>query len=162
MELNGMEIAADKASSTLAVFRDRNLPLFHIQHLAARPDATFFVPDTSGALHHEKVRPLDGETVIQKNYPSSFRETDLEQQLRAANVDELVVVGAMSHMCIDATVRAAFDKGFQCTVLEDACATKDLSFKDNNIPSAQVHGSFMAALSWPYANVIATEAFKPA
>ena len=63
----------------------------------------------------------------------------------------------MSHMCIDATARAAFDLGFNCMVAEDACATKDLSFKGKTIKAAEVQASFMAALSSPYAKVISTK-----
>jgi nicotinamidase-related amidase len=65
--------------------------------------------------------------------------------------------GAMSHMCIDATTRAAFDLGFNCIVAEDACATKDLIFQRKIIKASDVHASFMAALSVPYAKVISTK-----
>ena len=59
----------------------------------------------------------------------------------------------MSHMCIDATVRAAFDKGFACTVADDACATRNLSHGEIDVPSSHVHASYMAALGAVYANV---------
>ena len=130
--------------------------MFHIQHLSVRPDATFFVPDTEGVKHNAAVAPQPGEVVIEKNFPNSFRATDLEQQLRESGVEHAVIVGAMSHMCIDATTRAAFDLGFQCTVVEDACATRDLVFKDKTLTAEHVHGSFMAALAAPYASVVST------
>jgi nicotinamidase-related amidase len=60
-------------------------------------------------------------------------------------------------MCIDATTRAAFDFGFNCIVAEDACATMDLFFNDKIIRASEVHASFMAALSFPYAKVVSTE-----
>ena len=60
-------------------------------------------------------------------------------------------------MCIDATTRAAFDLGFSCVVAEDACATKDLTFKGKTIKASDVHASFMAALSAPYANILTTQ-----
>jgi nicotinamidase-related amidase len=56
-------------------------------------------------------------------------------------------------MCIDATTRAAFDLGFRCTVVSDACATRDLAFEGEAIPAAMVHGAFMSALSPIYAVV---------
>lgn len=156
MELVGMTGASDNARAVLESFRERNEPLYHIQHLSVRPGATFFVPETSGAEHNAMVAPATGETVIQKNFPNAFRATDLEQQLRGDGIDQLVIVGAMSHMCIDATTRAAFDLGFECTVVEDACATRDLEFNGNTVAAEQVHGSFMAALAAPYATVVAT------
>ena len=63
-------------------------------------------------------------------------------------------------MCIDATVRAAFDFGFQCTVIHDACATKDLSFKNATIPAVYIHNTILASLNGVYANVISTQNFS--
>ena len=98
-----------------------------------------------------------GETVIRKHFPNAFRDSTLGSALGQAGARELVIVNAMSHMCIDATTRAAFDLGYSCTVLADACATRDPIFDGAQIPAAQVHASFMAALSSPYAQVIATD-----
>ena len=159
MELAGMNAATENAAAVLNVFREHNEPIFHIQHLATKSGATFFVPNTVGAEHHEAVAPCEPEHVIQKNFPNSFRSTTLEKDLRDQGVEELVIVGAMSHMCIDATTRAAFDLGFKCTVIADACATRDLVFDDKTISAATVHSSFMAALSAPYAAVESTELF---
>ena len=85
-------------------------------------------PGTEGVEIHESVAPLDGETVISKEHPNSFRDTVLEDELRKAGVDELVVCGMMTSMCVDATVRAAVDLGFDTTVAHDACATCELDF----------------------------------
>lgn len=56
-------------------------------------------------------------------------------------------------MCIDATTRAAFDFNFKCTVIENACATRDLMFGDLHVPAKYVHAGFMSALSGTYASV---------
>lgn len=156
MELVGMHEAAANAATILANARQSGLRIFHIQHLAINPNATFFLPDTPGAEHHEIVQPTSGEVVIKKHFPSAFRDTELAQQLAAENLTDLQIVGAMSHMCIDATTRAAFDAGFNCTVVQDACATRDLSFNGRDVTAADVHAAFMAALSSPYANVVNT------
>ena len=157
MELVGMERAADNARRLLDRFRrDRGI-LFHIRHLSVRPGSSFFVPGTEGAEINGKVAPDAGEAVIEKNYPNSFRETALLESLRAQDVDGLLICGAMSHMCVDATVRAAFDLGFTCMVAEDACATLNLTFKDKTIHASDVHAAFMAALSGSYAEVCSTQ-----
>jgi nicotinamidase-related amidase len=153
LELVGMEAAAAKAGELLRACRRLDWPIFHVQHLARRPGATFFLPGTSGAEIHPAVKPLPGETVLTKNYPNSFRETGLTELLRSAGIDDLVIAGAMSHMCIDATTRAAADLSFRCTVVHDACAARDLVFDGEVIPAAQVHGAFMAALGMLYARV---------
>lgn len=157
MELEGMEGAADNARRLLDRFRSTQGKLFHIQHFSVRPGSTFFVPDTKGVEINDKVVPSSGETVIEKNYPNSFRDTALLEMLRENGVDSLLICGAMSHMCIDATTRAAFDLGFACTVAQDACATRDLMFGEQVIKACDVHGAFMSALSAPYARVAGTD-----
>jgi len=159
MELVGMEQAAARARQLLQQFRTTKTSIFHIQHLATRPDATFFLPETTGAQIHDLVAPLPDEQLVTKHYPNSFRETTLLERLRCESVTDLVICGAMSHMCIDATTRAAFDFGFNCTVVEDACATRNLIFQGKMIEAADVHAAFMAALAVPYAKVMTTEEF---
>ena len=160
MELVGISEAGQKAAELLAVFRDSNWPTFHIQHISARKGATFFLPDTEGAAIHDCIKPHSDEQVIQKFYPNSFRETDLLDELNKSQVEQVVICGAMSHMCIDATTRAAFDFGFKCVVIEDACATRNLEFGGQTFAARQVHGSFMAALGAAYAEVLSLEEFK--
>ena len=159
MELAGMTPAAARARELLAAFRQARRPIFHVQHLAPGPDATFFRPGTPGVEINESVRPLPGEALVRKHYPNAFRDTGLLEVLQGAGVEEVIIAGAMSHMCIDASTRAAFDFGLTCTVIHDACATRDLAFQGLTIPAAQVHGAFMAALGMRYARVISLEDF---
>ncbi len=159
MELEGSLAASVMAGKILAFFREKNLPIFHIQHIATRPGATFFLSDTEGVKIHANVKPRAGEVIIQKSYPNSFRDTPLLDRLRDNGVDQVVVAGMMTHMCVDATVRAAFDYGFEVTVVHDACATRTLAFQDVTVSADQVQAAFLAALSVPYASVVNTEEF---
>jgi nicotinamidase-related amidase len=152
-ELVGSEAAAERAAAVLQAFRDRREPVVHLQHVWEGDDAAFFAPGTPGVEIHPLVQPADGEPVVQKAYPNGFRETGLEQRLRSAGVGEIVVCGMMTSMCVDATVRAAVDLGFGCTVVHDACATLDLEFGGETIPAHSVHGAFLAALADGYATV---------
>ena len=156
MELVGIEEAAANARILLHEFRKTESLVIHIRHISTRPDAAFFLPETYGAEINQIVVPLNNEIIVEKNFPNSFRQTCLLEILEKAKISNLVICGAMSHMCIDATTRAAFDSGFSCIVAEDACATRDLKFKGETIKAALVHASFMAALSVPYAKVIST------
>ena len=157
MALVGIEEAAANALILLNEFRETKSPVIHVQHISARPGATFFLPETHGAKTNQMVTPIGDEPIVIKNFPNSFRSTSLLEILKKEKPDNLVICGAMSHMCIDATTRAAFDLGFNCIVAEDACATRDLIFKSLTIKASDVHASFMAALSAPYAKVISTK-----
>jgi len=156
MQLAGIEDAAENARNLLTEFRKKKSYIIHVQHISVAPNAFFFLPGTDGAKINDKVAPQVGEEVVVKNYPNSFRNTSLLKILTNWHIDDLVICGAMSHMCIDATTRAAFDLGFKCIVAEDACATMDLSFNNKIIKAPEVHASFMAALSFPYAKVTST------
>jgi nicotinamidase-related amidase len=159
MELVGIEAAAVQAHKVLLTFRESGQPIFHVQHVALGPDATFFRPDTEGVKIHPTLQPLPAEPVVQKHFPNSFRETGLLEALRQAGIEDLVICGAMSHMCIDATTRAAFDYGLGCQVIHDACATRNLVFEGLEVPAAQVHAAFMAALGARYAQVLSLDEF---
>lgn len=156
MELVRADQAAANARRLLDYFRERKRPIIHVQHISLRPGAGFFLPDTPGAQIHPLVAPAVGEPVVVKHFPNSFRETELLDLLRKQGIERLVICGAMSHMCIDATTRAAFDHGFACTLATDACATRDLEFDGTKVSAAQVHAAFMAALGAVYARVRAT------
>lgn len=160
MELVNPNKAADNAAKVLEWFRENNKEnIFHVQHIAADPSLGFFLPETEGADIHKSVLPKEDETVIVKNFPNSFLKTDLESKLRDNGVTKVIVIGMMTHMCIDATARAAVDLGFETTVIEDACATLDLSYNGHDVPAEQVHYSFIAALNGMYAEITSTEDF---
>ena len=157
MELAGSELAGHHAARLLAAFRAKKAPVFHVQHISMRPGAAFFLPDTKGVALHALVQPLPGETVVAKNYPNAFRETELLRQLRESAADALFFAGMMTHMCVDATVRAAFDLGFTCLLAHDACATRDLAFGGKTVSADNVQAAYMAALNGLFATVEDTE-----
>lgn len=160
MELYKAEQAASNAAKVLAWFRQNNKDnIFHVQHISKKPSATFFLPNTEGAEIHDSVKPLNSESVTIKHSANSFLNTDLEEKLKEKNITNLVVVGMMTHMCIDTTVRAASDLGFQVTLIEDACATRALSYNGVELTAEQVHYSFIAALNGSFAQVVSTEEF---
>ena len=159
MELVGIEPAAVQANKLLMAFRKSSRPIFHVQHLALGQNALFFRPETPGVEIHTTLQPLPGETVIRKHFPNSFRETCLLEALNHTRIKKVVICGAMSHMCIDATTRAAFDYGFRCQVIHDACATRNLVFEGLEVPALQVHAAFMAALQARYARVLSLGEF---
>ncbi|MCX7155022.1 MAG: cysteine hydrolase family protein [Rhodocyclales bacterium] len=153
MELEGSVEAGQQAAKLIDAFRKKALPVIHVQHLSTRPGATFFVPGTKGVEIHPCVSPGKGETIIRKNFPNSFRDTPLLQHLRDRKITRLVVAGMMTQMCIDTSVRAAADLGFECLLAHDACATKSLSFGGVTVAAANVQTAFLAALNGLFARV---------
>jgi nicotinamidase-related amidase len=154
--LSGIESAADNAARVLAAARAAGDLVVHVRHEFPTANAPFFAPGSDGAKIHPKVKNRDGEPVVLKHHVNSFRDTDLKVILDKHGVEELVICGAMSHMCVDAGTRAASDHGYKCVVVHDACATRDQEFEGVVVPAAQVHAAFMAALKFGYAQSVST------
>lgn len=159
LPLVGIEAATANAAKVIAAARANGDLVVHIRHEAAQANAPFFVSGTPGVEIIPAVTPAAGEPVIVKNYPNSFRATGLKQTLDGQGVQDVVIVGAMSHMCIEATSRAAADFGYNATIVHDACATRDLEFGGNTVPAAQVHTAVMAALAFGYGKVTSTHEY---
>ncbi len=138
--------AAQKAYDLLQCFREHKQPTVHIQHVATRPGATAFLPGSQGTHIHDSVAHFEGEPLVIKHHPNSFRDTNLLDLLRGWEIQRVIITGMMTHMCVDATTRAAADLGFQVLVVDDACATRDLTFRDATVPAEEVQKAFMAAL----------------
>lgn len=158
-ELVNPKQASANARLLLEHFRKNKELAVHVQHLANRPNATFFIPETTGAEIHNDVQPKETEPIVIKHLPNSFRETNLLELLKSNQISDLVICGMQTHMCVDATVRAAKDFGFNCTVVGDACATKDLELNGVKVGAREVQTAFLSALNYFYSTVMTTEAY---
>ena len=150
------EAAAKKAYELLQCFREHGGHHVHIQHISLKPDAAFFIKGDSGSDIHDLVAHFEGEPIVYKHYPNSFRETELLEMLKGWGIERVVITGMMTHMCVDGTSRAAADFGFEVLIAEDACATRDLVYGDTTIPAEMVHKSFLVALK-SYGKVMKSE-----
>jgi nicotinamidase-related amidase len=157
--LTGIESVADNAAKLLAAARAAGDLVVHVRHEFPTTDAPFFTPGSEGARIHQKVHNLDREPVVLKHQVNSFRETELKELLDRHGVTDVVICGAMSHMCVDAGVRAASDLGYSCVVVHDACATRDQEFAGHRVPAAEVQAAFMAALQFGYARLVSTDEY---
>lgn len=159
LDLVGIEQAVTTAARVIADARAKAVPVIHVRHEFPDPAIPFFQPGTDGVEIISQVAPQSGEAVVTKNYPNSFLQTELKQILDQQGIEEVVVIGAMSHMCIDATTRAASDFGYKVTVVHDACATRDLEFRSQTVPAAQVHAALMSALAFAYATIVTADEY---
>jgi nicotinamidase-related amidase len=142
------EPAAENAARILSSFREKSQLVVHIKHAFGQ-----------GGEIHPLVAPYDVEKIITKNEVNAFLGTDLLAYLRENGITNLVLVGMQTHMCLEAATRAAHDFGFDCTVIGDACATRDLKFGDTIVPAAQVHAATLATLNRTYAKVLSTDVY---
>jgi nicotinamidase-related amidase len=74
---------------------------------------------------HERLRRGKGEVIVTKKRISAFAGSDLELVLRARDVDHLVLAGIATSGVVLSTVRAAADRDYRLTVLEDLCLDAD-------------------------------------
>lgn len=146
-ELVEPEKAAEQAKQVLEHFRNNDGLVVHVAHKVQ-----------AGGDIHKLVAPLDNEKVITKSEVSCFNGTALHDILQAQNIQNIVLVGMQTHMCLEGGTRAAYDLGYKCTVIHDACATRDLKFGDTEVKAADVHASTLATLK-NYAKVVSLEAY---
>ncbi len=157
LPLNNMEQSAVEAGKLLNKFREQQALVVHVRHQFPSADAPFFQLGSTGAETHSSVVPLENEETVVKHQINSFHETNLKEILDRNNIENLVIVGAMSHMCIDAVTRAASDYGYKCSLAHDACATFGQEFNGVTVSAEDVHATYMAALGFAYAEVTSTE-----
>lgn len=147
MQLADPELAGMNAGLLLDHFRKNGMPVYHVRHN--------FEP---GGDIHPYVRPSEDEPVISKDEVNAFSETDLLEMLQGDSIEQLVVCGMQTHMCVEAAVRAAHDYGFTCLLASDACATRALQYEEFIIPAKNVHYSTLNTLQGTYARVITSDA----
>lgn len=145
MELFQAEEALKRINVLESLFNERQLPIIYIQHISYMDDAGFFKVNTYGAKLHANLDVNTISIIIEKQYPNSFFQTHLKEQLDQLNVEKLVITGMMTHMCIDATTRAAAEYGYEPVVIADATATKKLQYKDKTVHAADVQVACLAA-----------------
>lgn len=87
-----------------------------------------------------ELAPLAGEIVIDKPGKSAFHATDLEQQLVARGVTHLVVTGVTSDCCVQSTIRDAFERGFECIMVEDCTAAVEAANHAATVEILEAYG----------------------
>lgn len=153
MQLTGVEAAIQEARKLLEMARDNKVPVFHIRHDGGA-GSPYDINAEIGAISDE-VAPIDGEPVITKKFPNSFVQTELDEQLKAVGVKNLVLAGFMTHMCVNSTAHGGFNLGYVPTVVASATATRPLLSANGKVLSAQeVHDAALAATRDLYAAIV--------
>ncbi|WP_313517167.1 cysteine hydrolase family protein [Pseudomonas sp.] len=153
MVLPGLQAAVDEIASLLAVARQHGRPIVHVRHLGI-PGGLFDPQGPRGEFLPE-LAPQAGETVVEKRLPNAFAGTDLHDRLLAIGHLDLIVCGFMTHSSVSTTVRAAKDYGYRCTLVDAACATRDVPMGASILSAADLHKVEVAALADNFATVVA-------
>jgi nicotinamidase-related amidase len=156
MELFCAEQALKHINRLEDLFIKREQPIIYIQHIANQPNATFFQAGTLGVALHSGLRVKGDSIVIEKHYPNSFFQTTLKAELERLNVDKLVISGMMTHMCVDATSRAAAEFAYQPTIIADATATRQLSYSGRTVEAEDVQTACLSAFQM-FSQVVSIE-----
>jgi nicotinamidase-related amidase len=148
--LTGAETASANAKEILEIFREKAQLVVHVRHKSNK-----------GFEIHKNVAPIASEKVITKEEVNSFQGTDLLEYLKSNNISRLVIIGMQTQMCVEAAIRAAHDFGFECIVIHDACATRDVRFMDQTVKAEEVQTCILATITdGGYGKVIDLKSFK--
>jgi len=144
MALDGVAAALDQAAELLERARSAGIPIIHFKHDAGE-GSPYDVRAEIGQIVNQ-VAPQGDETVIVKEFPNSFVQTDLDDRLKAASARNLVLAGFMTHMCVNSTARGAFNLGYAPTVVASATATRALPGTPDTVSSAALQAASLAAI----------------
>ena len=82
--------------------------------------------------------PAPGEALVNKQYRSSFEDTQLESVLAGLGAGELIVTGAQTNNCIRHTIHTALERGYDVTLVEDAHTTSDFQWDNGLVTAASI------------------------
>lgn len=149
-----------KARELLNIWRENNLPVFHIKHCSSSPTSPL-QESHPGNEFNDLVMPREGETVVRKNVNSAFIGTNLKELLEQEKITRLVIVGLTTDHCVSTTTRMAGNYGFDTLVVSDATATFNKKGLNGQHFSAEIiHQTALASLHEEFATVVTTEELK--
>ena len=101
----------------------------------------------------DELTPIVGEVILDKPGKGAFYQTDLDLILKSNNIQNLIVMGVTTHVCVQSTIREANDRGYECLMVEDGCAAFDPADHEDSIRMINQQG---AIFGWttPSKNII--------
>ncbi|YCA45055.1 cysteine hydrolase [Bacillus sp. JZ8] len=149
--------AEDNIKLLLKMWRKREYPIIHIQHLSDN-DQSIFHPSKQSSAFKDSVVPVKDETIFKKKVNSAFIGTGLEEHLKENNIRKVVIVGLTTPHCVSTTARMSGNLGFETYLVSDATAAFAIKGADNTYYSAeQIHTVSLATLDNEFAKVLTTE-----
>jgi nicotinamidase-related amidase len=141
-------------AALLAAWRETGRPIYHVRHDSVLPGSPLR-PGQAGNAIKPEAAPQGDEPVIGKTVNSAFIGTDLEDRLRAAGIDDVVIAGLTTDHCVSTTTRMAGNLGFQTILVGDATATFERTGPDGEFyPAETIHRVELASLHGEFATVV--------
>ncbi len=106
--------------------RENSVEIIYVRHDDGEGAA--LTKGTEGFEIFDEFAPAEGERVFDKTVNSAFRDTGLLEYLREQGENQVMIVGLQTDYCIDASVKAAFEHGFEVIVPENCNTTFDNDF----------------------------------
>jgi nicotinamidase-related amidase len=152
--------AEKNAALLLKLWRERNLPVFHVKHCSTNPQS-LLRESVAGNEFKDEVKPIGIEPIIKKNVNSAFIGTDLKEQLDKAGITKLVIAGLTTDHCVSTTTRMAGNFGYDTYLVSDATATFNKKGMNGQNYSAEIiHETALASLNGEFATVVTTGFIK--
>lgn len=137
------EVVNPNINRLVEFFRANKIPIFYTKFASFRNDRTdysnnirainemsenmiskYIFPSVQDPLADiiPELKPEENDIIVIKTTNGTFSSTDLEHQLRNIGVNTAIIVGVVTHVCVENTARIAFDLGFKVYLVDDACA----------------------------------------
>ena len=146
----------DNISRAIDIAFSQELPVVIIRHTQPHDDTKIFRKHSPQWQLHPEIVKRRYDLLVEKNFPGSFTNTNLETWLRKHDVDTVAISGYMTHMCCDTTSRQATHLGFAVEFLADATGTLDLENKAAKATAAELYRSTLLSLESFFGKVMTT------
>jgi len=134
----------DACRALLDVFRQKSLPVFFttvVYHDESQarvfrqrvPALNILEPGSEWVRVDPRIAPIDGETVIEKQWASGFFNTDLSQQLEGAGADSIVMGGLTTSGCVRATAVDGLQNDYRVVIAREATGDRNLTAHESNL-----------------------------
>lgn len=144
----------ERILSAIDTANKNDIPVILVQHSSTGEGSKTFVRDTELWQIPEEVKSLKYNSIVEKNYPDSFRKTDLEDILKELGVDTVVICGYMTQMCCDTTARQAFHMGYKVEFLNDATGTLAFENYAGSISAEELHKAVLVIQAMKFSKVL--------
>ena len=120
-----------------------------IEIVYVRQNDEEFAPGSPGWEIHPAVAPLADEKIVDKQYSSAFKDTDLKAYLDEQGIERLILLGMSTNFCIDTTIKVAFELGYTLAVIKDGTTTPYTA----DLPAKELIDQYETIWSWSFAQV---------